>query len=60
MLWWIYIGALASLLFVNLGVSIARHGEPETGTNNAWVYLVGMSLHAPLFFMAAMWLLKGD
>jgi LPXTG-motif cell wall-anchored protein len=39
-----------ALAFLALGLNLAKHGEPKTGTVNFWVSLVGLALVATLLW----------
>ena len=42
------------LLAIDLGMSLAKHGEPKGGTYNFWVTLLAVALQAYLFYAAGL------
>ena len=39
-----------ALVFLSLGISIANHGQPETGKKNAWYSIIAMAIVLPLLW----------
>lgn len=41
---------MTALLLLSLGISIAQHGTPKTGHNNAWINFIAVVINIALLY----------
>lgn len=46
---------LVAVFALGVGIAIADHGKPKTGTNNAWATIIGTAITAALLWWGGFW-----